>query len=67
MSAKTQKKTKAEIKLVDMTAEELKKSARETRQQINKIRLERTVKKTRNVREVFNLRKKLARILTVLK
>lgn len=50
-----------------MTAEELRKLARETRQQIAKIRLEMPVKKTRNVREVFNLRKKLARILTVLK
>ncbi len=60
-------KKKAEIKLVEMTNEELAKLAGETRQQINKIKLERSVKKTRNVREVFNLRKKLARILTVLK
>ncbi|MBI2008341.1 50S ribosomal protein L29 [Candidatus Amesbacteria bacterium] len=60
-------KKKVEIKLAEMTGEELVKLAGETRQKINKIRLERSVKKTRNVREIFNLRKKLARILTVLK
>lgn len=60
-------KKKAEIKLTEMTKEELAKLAGETRRQISKTKLERSVKKARNVREVFNMRKKLARILTVLK
>lgn len=59
-------KKKVEIKLADMTKEELAKLAGETRQLIKKTRLETTVKKARNVRAVFNLRKKLARILTVI-
>lgn len=58
--------SKVALKLTEMTKEELVKLAGETRQQINKIKLERNVKKTRNVREVFNMRKKLARILTVI-
>jgi len=60
-------KKKVEIKLAEMTKEELIKQAGETRRQIAKMKLEMNVKKTRNVRGVFNLRKKLARILTVLK
>jgi len=60
-------KKKVEIKLAEMTKEELVKQAGETRRQIAKMKLEMNVKKTKNVRAVFNLRKKLARILTVLK
>jgi len=60
-------KKKVEIKLAEMTKEELVKQAGETRRQIAKMKLEMNVKKTKSVRAVFNLRKKLARILTVLK
>jgi ribosomal protein L29 len=65
--AKTTKKPEEKfIKLADMTAGELEVKAREVAGQIQKQRLERVVGRVKNTREVFNLRKQLARIKTVI-
>jgi ribosomal protein L29 len=56
---------KPEIKLKDMSVAELNNRAREIRATISKNRLEKTTGKLKNTRMVFNLRKELARILTL--
>lgn len=57
---------KQEIPLTDMTAEELRTSAKDLRMAINRARLELRLGKTRNLRHVFTMRKQLSRVLTVL-
>ena len=59
-------KIKNEVKLTDMTKEELVKLAGEVRGQIVKAMREMSTGKLRNLRLGFNLKKKLARVLTVL-
>ena len=60
------KKKTSEIKLVDMTSAELMVEAKRLRDQIAKTRLEMAVGRVKNLRLGFNLRKRLARVLTVL-
>lgn len=59
-------KVKKEIKISELTIEELGVKAVELRRQVSKTRLEMAAGKIKNKREVFNLRKKLARVLSVL-
>ena len=67
MATKTSKKeTKVQIKLQDMTVPELMEKVKQLKTSAQKIKLERIVSKSRNVREVYNLRKQLARTKTVL-
>ncbi|OGC93030.1 hypothetical protein A3D85_03180 [Candidatus Amesbacteria bacterium RIFCSPHIGHO2_02_FULL_47_9] len=58
---------KPQIKLSEMAVEELRSLAREMKNEIEKTRLGTAVKKTKNTRVFFNLRKKLARVLTEIK
>ena len=57
---------KNEIKLTEMTKEELGNMTKDIRGQIVKAKRELTAGKSRNLRLGFNLKKKLARVLTVL-
>jgi ribosomal protein L29 len=63
---KKQKKEFVKIALADMTVSELTSQAKQIASEITKKRLEKSVGRVKNVREIFNLRKQLARIKTVL-
>jgi ribosomal protein L29 len=63
---KKQKKEVVKIALADMTVSELASQAKQIASGITKKRLEKSVGRVKNVREIFNLRKQLARIKTVL-
>ena len=63
---KKQKKEDVKIALIDMTISELASQAKQITTEITKKRLEKIVGRVKNVREIFNLRKQLARIKTAL-
>jgi ribosomal protein L29 len=65
-NAQTKKGAVKELLLSDMNAMELKKMASELRLKIVNLNLEKNAGKLRNVREIFNTRKQLARVLTQL-
>lgn len=60
------KKERNEIKLSDMMPAELAGEAKKVRGEITKVRLEIRVGREKNVRLVFNLRKRLSKVLTEL-
>ncbi len=67
MAKKAEKPATApEIKLKDMTADELKNKAAELAGKIALARLEKAAGKAKNMRLVFNLRRERAKVLTVL-
>ncbi len=67
MAKSASKKTdKSLIGLSDMTIDELKAKSAELKKSINKTKLEISVRKSKNHRLAFNLRKELSRCLTVL-
>ena len=69
MAKKEIKKTdqKNLIAVKDMTAEELTTKAKQLALDIQKKRLEKAVGRLKNLREIFILRKELARVKTVLR
>ncbi len=68
MTKKTTKKgeVKEVIALKDMTIAELSSKSKQTAAEINKKRLDKSVGRLKNTREIFNLRKELARIKTLI-
>ena len=60
--------TKKQISpLREKTVPELKSSLKEARNDLAKLRLESTIKKIKNVHQVFSQRKRIARILTLIR
>jgi ribosomal protein L29 len=66
MATKIKKTAEKLIKLTDLNAVELVVKIKEFRQQIQKKKLDMSVGRVKNMREVFHLRKSLARVKTVL-
>lgn len=65
--ANTKKKTEEKIiKLVDMTIAELSVKAKDLAGQIQRKKLELPIGRLKNTREVFFLRKQLARVKTIM-
>ena len=58
------KKPEAKVKLTDLTVPELLAKASQINKDLNKKKLELTMRKLRNVKEVLFLRKELARVKT---
>ncbi|OGD09277.1 50S ribosomal protein L29 [Candidatus Amesbacteria bacterium RIFOXYB1_FULL_44_23] len=63
---KKSKKTEVKISLADMTVTELISKSKQLYAEISKKKLEQKVGRLKNIREVFNLRKELARVKTIL-
>lgn len=59
-------KAKKGIRVQDMLPDELKAEAQKIRAEMAMSKLEKAVQKDKNTRKAFNLRKRLARILTEL-
>lgn len=60
-------KAKEKKELHQKTAEELKIALKETRAELFLQKMEKAQKKLKNLRSIFEKRKKIARILTILK
>lgn len=54
-------------KLGELTVEELNRSLRETKEELRKERFKRTVSRVENPKKTMQLKKQIARILTVLR
>lgn len=54
-------------KLDELTVEELNRSLRETKEELRKERFKRTVSRVENPKKTMQLKKQIARILTVLR
>lgn len=66
MATKSKKPTEKVIELKDMNESELIAQSKELLGQIQKRKLEMAVGRVKNLREVFGLRKQLARVKTML-
>lgn len=66
-TSNTEKKQLKKIVLASLSPEELLQKAALLRTEITKTRLDIKIGRVKNVRKVFNLRKQLARVLSVLK
>jgi ribosomal protein L29 len=66
MAKKKVTKTGSEVKIQDMSVSELAARAKQLTTEISKKKLEKVVGRLKNTREIFNLRKELARIKTII-
>lgn len=66
MANKQAKKTITTTTFKDMTAPELKVKAKQLAFEISKKKLEKSVGRLKNMREIFHMRKDLARVKTII-
>jgi ribosomal protein L29 len=66
MTKNSNKQSTPEVKLHDMSVAELEVKARQLTMEINKKGLEKAVGRLKNLREIFILRKEVARIKTII-